>query len=92
MRQWKFHDKLEYDNMHKIDHHGQLGFKTNQNIVCHVVTMLDDNAKYRIINGKVHVKDIYSHKNGKYKKRQDFIPLEEHNRQHFPKLKNPSIL
>ncbi len=86
----KFHN-LTYDHVHKMEHKGHVGHKTGDNIVNHVITMLDDTADYKTINGKTHIKDIHEHKNGRYKVHKDFIPLEEHYEKYYPKIRNPLI-
>ncbi len=80
---------LSYKDMHKMNHNG-VGHRTGQNIVTHVLSMLDDTSHYKEINGKLHVRDIHEHRNGRYKVRKTYIPVSEHIRMTFPRLRNPS--
>jgi hypothetical protein len=78
--------------MHKLEHKGRVGHRTNQNITVHVVSMLDDSSKYKVVNGKWFVRDVDNHRNGRYKVEKNYISIEEHNKRSYPSLVNPAIL
>lgn len=78
---------LTYNNMGKMKHNG-VGHRTGECITVHVVNMLDADAHYKTINGKVHVKDL-NIKNGKIVVEKNHIPLTEHNNKHYPQIRSP---
>jgi hypothetical protein len=86
---WKFSNGHSFNQMHKLEHRGQVGHRSGQNITVHVVSMLDDSSRYKVVNGKWFVRDIDKHHNGRYKVEKNYIPLEEHNRRSYPQIKNP---
>jgi hypothetical protein len=74
--------------MHRLEHKGDIGHKTGDNITVHVLSMIDDSSKYKTIDGVLHVKDV-NLVNGKYQKEERYITMQEHNSRHYPKIKNP---
>ena len=74
-----------YRNMRKLEHNGDIGFGTGENIVTHVANMLDDRCHYKEINGKLYVRHLHiKHRvNGNGERRlvtdsKKFVPIEEH--------------
>lgn len=82
----KFHT-LTYNNMGKMKNNG-VGYKTGENIVVHIASMLDSDSEYKYKNGKWYVRDL-NIVNGKITKEKKFITLEEHHKKHYPKQNNP---
>ena len=86
-------------DLHKMEHTGRIqhrqkvrnvaeGDKKPQNIINYVLSSVDDSARYKTINGKLHTKDINFHK-GKFNKEEEWISIEEHNSRHYPAIQNP---
>jgi len=86
-------------DLHKMEHTGRIqhrqktrnverGDHKPENIINYVLTSLDDSARYKTINGKLHTKDVNFYK-GKFNKEDEWISIEEHNRRHYPQIQNP---
>ena len=91
-------ENIGYHKVKRLQHKGKIGMNNGENIVVHVCNILDDNAHYKTINGKLHVMDLNVRKkvvigkNGKpiaIEREKKYIPISEHNRRHYPQIRNP---
>jgi hypothetical protein len=86
-------------DLHKMEHTGRIqhrqrtvnekeGDHKPQNIVCYILTSIDDSARYKMINGKLYTEDV-NFADGHHSRERKWILIEEHNAKHYPILQNP---
>lgn len=93
---YKFGKRHSYRNMKRLEHNGDIGFGTGENITTHITNMLDHDHCYKEINGELHVRSLRVRmrkgQDGTHRLIHDsgkFIPLSQHMREEFPQMESP---